>query len=81
MNEELKHMVEESDLGFLLGDNWALHHEIEFFANLVAAKKEAEMQHRIDTLHAMYEQVRGQCDQLMAQQEVAILAMRGKKVQ
>ena len=34
--EEIIEMVEESDLGFLLGDNWMLHHELEYFAKLVA---------------------------------------------
>lgn len=41
----------------------------------------AARQDGVDTLHAMYEQVCGQRDELMAQQEVVVLAMRGKKVQ
>ena len=41
-NEEIIEMVEESALGFLLGDNWMLHHELEYFAKLVAEKAIAE---------------------------------------
>jgi hypothetical protein len=37
--DEIYEMVRQSDLGFLLGDNWMLHHELEHFANLVAAKE------------------------------------------
>jgi len=38
--EEIFEMARQSDLGFLLGDNWMMHHEFEAFANLVAAKKQ-----------------------------------------
>jgi len=38
-------------------------------------------QEGIDTLHALYEQASRQRDELMAQQEATILAMRGKRVQ
>jgi hypothetical protein len=34
--EDIYKMVRESELGFLLGDNWMLHHEFEYFAKLVA---------------------------------------------
>jgi hypothetical protein len=34
--EKIYKMVKKSDLGFLLGDNWMLHHELEYFAKLVA---------------------------------------------
>ena len=37
--DEIYEMVRESDLGFLLGDNWMMHHEFQFFAKLVAAKE------------------------------------------
>jgi hypothetical protein len=37
--DEIYEMVQQSDLGFLLGDNWMLQHELEFFAKLVAAKE------------------------------------------
>jgi hypothetical protein len=37
--DEIYEMVRESDLGFLLGDSWMLHHELEAFAKLVAAKE------------------------------------------
>ena len=39
--DEIIEMAKESDLGFLLGDSWLMHHEIEYFAKLVA-KKERE---------------------------------------
>ena len=40
--EDIYKMVRESDLGFLLGDNWMMHHEFERFAALVAsAEREA----------------------------------------
>ena len=40
--EDIYKMVRESDLGFLLGDNWMMHHEFEYFAALVAsAEREA----------------------------------------
>ena len=40
--EEIYKMVKKSDLGFLLGDNWMMHHEFERFAALVAsAEREA----------------------------------------
>jgi hypothetical protein len=34
--DEIFKMARESDLGFLLGDSWLMHHEIEYFAKLVA---------------------------------------------
>ena len=37
--EDIYKMVRESELGFLLGDNWMLHHEFEYFAKLVAQKE------------------------------------------
>lgn len=40
--EEIFEMARQSDLGFLLGDNWMMHHEFEAFANLVAAKATEE---------------------------------------
>ena len=50
----------------------------EAFAKLVAAKKEAEMQYRINTLHAMYEQACKQRDELMDEQRSMVAAMRGR---
>lgn len=38
--DEIIEMIKQSDLGFLLGDNWMMHHELVAFANLVAAKKQ-----------------------------------------
>ena len=35
-NDEIIEMAKQSELGFLLGDNWMLHHELEYFAKLVA---------------------------------------------
>ena len=37
--DEIFEMVRQSDLDFLLGDNWMLHDELVAFANLVAAKE------------------------------------------
>jgi hypothetical protein len=37
--DEIYEMVEQSDLGFLLGDNWMMQHELKAFAKLVAAKE------------------------------------------
>jgi hypothetical protein len=37
--DEIYEMVQQSDLGFLLGDNWMLQHELEFFAKLIADKE------------------------------------------
>ena len=37
--DEIFKMARESDLGFLLGDSWLMHHEIEYFAKLVAEKE------------------------------------------
>ena len=34
--DEIVEMARQSELGFLLGDNWMLHHELEYFAKLVA---------------------------------------------
>ena len=48
------------------------------FAKLVAAKKESEMQYRINTLHAMYEQACKQRDELMDEQRSMVAAMRGR---
>jgi len=51
---------------------------ITAFYELVADKKEAEMQERIDKLHNMYELVCQHRDILMAQQDAMIAALRGK---
>ena len=37
--DEIIEMAKQSDLGFLLGNNWLMHHEIEYFAKLVAEKE------------------------------------------
>ena len=37
--DEIIEMAKQSDLGFLLGDSWLMHHEIESFAKLVAEKE------------------------------------------
>ena len=41
--EDIYKMVRESELGFLLGDNWMLHHEFEYFAKLVAEHERNEI--------------------------------------
>lgn len=40
--DEIIEMLKESDLDFLLGDNWMLHHELEHFAKLVVFKVMAQ---------------------------------------
>lgn len=37
--QEIIELAKQSDLGFLLGDSWLMHHEIEYFAKLVADKE------------------------------------------
>ena len=37
--DEIIEMAKQSDLGFLLGNNWLMHHEIEYFAKLIAEKE------------------------------------------
>ena len=44
----------------------------------IADEKEREMQARVDTLHAMYEQACQHRDQLMDERRATIAAMRGK---
>lgn len=51
--DEIYEMVRQSDLGFLLGDNWMLHHELEHFAKLVAAK-EREACAKVCETHGVY---------------------------
>ena len=41
--EEIYKMVRESDRGFLLGDNWMMHHEFEYFAKLIAEHERNEI--------------------------------------
>jgi hypothetical protein len=41
--EDIYKMVRESELGFLLGDNWMLHHEFEYFAKLIAEHERNEI--------------------------------------
>ena len=76
--DEIYEMVRQSDLGFLLGDSWMLHHEFEAFTKLIAEKTQMEMQDRINTLHALYEQACNQRDELMDAQRSMVAAMRGK---
>jgi hypothetical protein len=51
---------------------------LKAFEALVRADERQEMQHKIDTLHAMYEQACRQRDELMDQQRAQIEAMRGR---
>jgi len=37
--DEIIELAKQSDLGFLLGDSWLMHHEIEYFAKLIAEKE------------------------------------------
>ena len=44
--DEIYEMARQSDLGFLLGDNWMMHHEFVAFAHLVADKATEEANER-----------------------------------
>lgn len=48
--DEIYKMVRQSDLGFLLGDNWMMHHEFVAFAHLVAAKEREACAKLIDDM-------------------------------
>ncbi len=48
--DEIFEMAKQSDLGFLLGDSWLMHHEIEYFAKLVAEAERKKLQGQIETL-------------------------------
>ena len=51
--DEIIELAKQSDLGFLLGDSWLMHHEIEYFAKLIAEKeREACAQLCIDEVWA-----------------------------
>ena len=66
------------EAGLLPEANPVMPQLLERFASLVAAHKEKEMQERIDTLFALYEQACQQRDQLMDMQRAQIAAMRGR---
>ena len=74
--EDIVHMAEESSLGFLLGDSWMLHHELEYFAKLVAEAERKKLQGQIETLGAMYELASKQRDALMDEQRAQVAAWR-----
>jgi hypothetical protein len=80
--EEIIEMARQAQQENFVGDkgHWFKMElkDLERFAKLVADKKEAEMQERIDTLHAMYEQACRQRDELMDQQRAMVAAMRGR---
>ncbi len=69
--DEIIEMARQSDLGFLLGDNWMMHHEFETFANLVAAKVTQQEQDRCCAI------VFGQCESDNVAQRT-VNAIRGK---
>ncbi len=69
--EEIFEMARQSDLGFLLGDNWMMHHEFVAFANLVAAKVTQQEQNRCCAI------VFGQCESDNVAQRT-VNAIRGK---
>ena len=48
--DEIYQMVKQSELGFLLGDNWMLHHELEYFAKLVAQHEREACAKVVETL-------------------------------
>ena len=73
--EEIIEMAREA--GFKVEfDDYVYDHwnRFEAFAKLVEAKRQAD----IDTLHAMYELVCKQRDELMDQQRAMVAAMRGQ---
>jgi hypothetical protein len=76
--DEIFEMARQSELGFLLGDSWLMHHEIEYFAKLVAEAERKKLQGQIETLHAMYELASKQRDALMDEQRAQVAAMRGR---
>jgi hypothetical protein len=53
--DEIIEMAKQSDLGFLLGDSWLMHHEIEYFAKLVAEKEREACAKLCDDINAEYE--------------------------
>ena len=75
--DEIEHMGKVASNDPNHDTNW--HDPVVIaFAKLVAAKKEAEMQDRVNTLHAMYEQACKQRDELMDAQRSMVAAMRGR---
>ena len=77
--EEVIEMVKQAGFHGMLSIGVVMDaKQLEVFAKLVADKKEAEMQERIDKLHNMYELVCQHRDILMAQQDAMIAALRGK---
>jgi hypothetical protein len=63
-NDEIIEMAKQSELGFLLGDNWMLHHELEYFAKLVAEHEREACAEFVDSVElplvAMLIRARGQ---------------------
>jgi hypothetical protein len=51
--DEIIEMAKESDLGFLLGDSWLMHHEIEYFAKLVADKEREAWERKFARLQSL----------------------------
>jgi len=67
-----------NDLKELIADLRMNHEYCEKEVILQAADELERMQNGIETLHAMYEQVRKQCDQLMEVQRSMVEALRGR---
>lgn len=59
-------------------DEEAFHALCDELKHLGRVEEHEEMQHRLDALHAMYEQACQQRDELMDQQRAQIAAMRGR---
>ena len=76
--EDIVRMAEESSLGFLLGDSWMLHYELEYFAKLIAEVERKKLQGQIETLGAMYELASKQRDVLMDEQRAQVAAWRAE---
>jgi vacuolar-type H+-ATPase subunit H len=79
--DEIMKMAREAGLHIATDVNWMPIIGIAYaekFAELVAEAERREMQAKIETLHAMYEQAVKQRDYLMDQQRAQIEAMRGR---
>jgi hypothetical protein len=72
-------MAREAGFFELQNTHWdCTTEQLKAFEALVRADEREEMQGRIDTLHAMYEQACRQRDELMDQQRAQVAAMRGR---
>lgn len=76
--DDVIEMVKQANLERFLQPNWDLLLEFEDLAKLAYAKGQADIQHLIDTLYAMYKQACEQRDLVMDQQRAMVAQMRGR---